>query len=128
LLKVANPKFEDAMARLEEIVNGLEKGDLSLDKSLKMFEEGVRLSKSCLKMLDEAQQKVEILVRDKEGKKKVQPFQLEDRAPPGDSGAPPGDTEEFQGNPPSVGGNKRSSTGNMGTDSTLPFEDEEENG
>ena len=74
---MANPKFEDAIARLEEIVNGLEKGDISLDKSLKMFEEGVRLSKSCLKMLDEAQQKVEILVRDKEGKKKVQPFRLE---------------------------------------------------
>jgi exodeoxyribonuclease VII small subunit len=74
---MANPKFEDAITRLEEIVNGLEKGDLSLDKSLKMFEEGVRLSKSCLKMLDEAQQKVEILVRDKDGKKKVQPFRME---------------------------------------------------
>ena len=70
------------MARLEEIVNGLEKGDLSLDKSLRMFEEGVRLSKSCLKMLDEAQQKVEILVRDKEGKKKVLPFRLEEMEEP----------------------------------------------
>ena len=88
---MANLKFEDAMARLEEIVNGLEKGDLSLDKSLKMFEEGVRLSKGCLKMLDEAQQKVEILVRDKEGKKKVRPFRLEEAGdmepPPGDMGA-----------------------------------------
>ena len=82
---MANPKFEDAMARLEEIVNGLEKGDLSLDKSLKMFEEGVRLSKSCLKMLDEAQQKVEILLRDKEGKKKPQPFRLEETEEPEDS-------------------------------------------
>ena len=92
---MANLKFEDAMARLEEIVNGLEKGDLSLDKSLKMFEEGVRLSKSCLKMLDEAQQKVEVLVRDKEGKKKVRAFRLEEaEAPSGDIGAPPGDEEE----------------------------------
>ncbi len=73
---MANLKFEDAMARLEEIVNGLEKGDLPLDESLKMFEEGVRLSKSCLKMLDEAQKKVEILIRDKEGKKKSRPFRL----------------------------------------------------
>ena len=90
---MANLKFEDAMARLEEIVNGLEKGDLSLDKSLKMFEEGVRLSKSCLKMLDEAQQKVEVLVRDKEGKKKVRPFRLEEAGDPlGDTGAPLGDT------------------------------------
>lgn len=75
---MANLKFEDAMARLEEIVNGLEKGDLPLDESLKMFEEGVRLSKSCLKMLDEAQKKVEILIRDKEGKKKVRPFRLKE--------------------------------------------------
>src|SRR5580765_820886 len=75
---MANLKFEDALARLEEIVNGLEKGDLALDKSLRMFEEGVRLSKSCLKMLDEAQQKVEMLVRDKEGKKKIRPFRLEE--------------------------------------------------
>jgi exodeoxyribonuclease VII small subunit len=75
---MAHLKFEDAMARLEEIVTGLEKGNLSLDESLKMFEEGIRLSKSCLKMLDEAQKKVEILIRDKEGKQKSRPFQLED--------------------------------------------------
>jgi exodeoxyribonuclease VII small subunit len=84
---MANLKFEDAMARLEEIVNGLEKGDLSLDKSLKMFEEGVRLSKGCLKMLNEAQQKVEILVRDKDGKKKIRHFRLEE------AGNPPGEME-----------------------------------
>ena len=95
---MANLKFEDAMARLEEIVNGLEKGNLPLDESLKMFEEGVRLSKSCLKMLDEAQKKVEILVRDKEGKKKSRPFRLEEAgilsgntgAPSGNMGASPG--------------------------------------
>jgi exodeoxyribonuclease VII small subunit len=91
---MANLKFEDAMARLEEIVNGLEKGDLSLDKSLKMFEEGVRLSKSCLKMLDEAQQKVEILVRDREGKKKVRPFRLKEaETSPTDTEALPEDME-----------------------------------
>ncbi len=105
---MANLKFEDAMARMEEIVNGLEKGDLPLDESLKMFEEGVRLSKSCLKMLDEAQKKVEVLIRDKEGKKKVRPFRLEESgapledtmilsedlgAPPGDMMIPPGDEE-----------------------------------
>src|SRR6266478_711684 len=98
---MANLKFEDAMARLEEIVNGLEKGDLSLDKSLKMFEEGVRLSKGCLKMLNEAQQKVEILVRDKDGKKKIRHFRLEEAGNPsgdmdtplGDKDAPPGEME-----------------------------------
>jgi exodeoxyribonuclease VII small subunit len=91
---MANLKFEDAMARLEEIVNGLEKGDLSLDKSLKMFEEGVRLSKGCLKMLNEAQQKVEILVRDKDGKKKIRHFRLEEAGGPlGDTDDPPGEME-----------------------------------
>jgi len=89
---MGNLKFEDAMAHLEEIVNGLEKGSLPLDESLKMFEEGVRLSKNCLKMLDEAQKKVEILVRDKEGKKKSRPFRLEEAGvPSGDTGAPPRD-------------------------------------
>ncbi len=69
-------KFEEAMARLETIVSELEKGDLPLDESLKIFEEGIRLSKSCLKMLDDAERKVEILVQDKEGKKKLRAFSL----------------------------------------------------
>jgi len=75
---MANLKFEQAIARLEEIVNDLEKGDLPLDESLKLFEEGVRLSKSCLKMLDEAQKKVEVLVRDKDGKKRSRSFRMEE--------------------------------------------------
>ena len=70
-------KFEDAMARLETIVSELEKGDLPLDESLKIFEEGIRLSKTCLKMLDEAERKVEILVQDKEGKKRLRAFSLD---------------------------------------------------
>jgi exodeoxyribonuclease VII small subunit len=69
-------KFEDAMTRLETIVSELEKGDLPLDESLKIFEEGIRLSKTCLKMLDEAERKVEILVQDKEGKKRLRAFSL----------------------------------------------------
>ena len=56
-------KFEEAMARLETIVAELEKGDLPLDESLKIFEEGIKLSKNCLKMLDEAERKVEILAQ-----------------------------------------------------------------
>lgn len=70
-------KFEDAVARLETIVSELEKGDLPLDESLKIFEEGIRLSKTCLKMLDEAERKVEILVQDKEGKKRLRAFSLD---------------------------------------------------
>lgn len=67
-------KFENAMARLETIVSDLEKGDLPLDESLKIFEEGIRLSKTCLKMLDDAERKVEILIQDKEGKKRLRAY------------------------------------------------------
>ena len=54
----AKPVFEDSLARLEEIVRHLEKGDMSLNDSLKFFEEGTKLLTSCSKMLDEAEQKV----------------------------------------------------------------------
>ncbi|HJT21428.1 MAG TPA: exodeoxyribonuclease VII small subunit [Nitrospira sp.] len=67
-------KFEQAMARLEAIVGELEKGDLPLDESLKIFEEGVRLSKNCLKILDEAERKVEVLIKDQNGKKRLHAF------------------------------------------------------
>ena len=73
-------KFEDAMARLETIVSELERGDLPLDESLKIFEEGIRLSKSCLKMLDEAERKVEILVQDKDGRKRLRAYTLDEEA------------------------------------------------
>ena len=73
-VSVAAVKFENAMARLETIVSELEKGDLPLDESLKIFEEGIRLSKTCLKMLDDAERKVEILIQDKEGKKRLRAY------------------------------------------------------
>ena len=66
-------KFEKAMGRLEEIVEGLEKGDLSLEDSLKIFEEGIRLSQVCMARLDEAEKKVEILMKEK-GKTVLKPF------------------------------------------------------
>jgi exodeoxyribonuclease VII small subunit len=71
---VAGVKFEQAMARLEAIVGELEKGDLPLDESLKIFEEGIRLSKNCLKVLEEAERKIEVLVQDKNGKKQLRAF------------------------------------------------------
>ncbi len=75
---MATVKFEDAMARLETIVSELERGDLPLDESLKIFEEGVRLSKTCLKMLDDTERKVELLVQDKDGKRRLRAFTLGD--------------------------------------------------
>ena len=71
---MAGVKFEQAMARLEAIVSELEKGDLPLDESLKIFEEGIRLSKNCLKVLEEAERKIEVLVQDKNGKKHLRAF------------------------------------------------------
>lgn len=75
---MAAVKFEQAMARLEAIVGELEKGDLPLDESLKIFEEGIRLSKNCLKVLEEAERKVEVLVQDTNGKKQLRAFSLDD--------------------------------------------------
>jgi len=75
---MAQPKFETALARLETIVTQLEKGDLPLESALKIFEEGVRLSKTCLKMLDEAERKVEILLKSQGGKKRTAPFEFEE--------------------------------------------------
>ena len=75
---MAGVKFEQAMARLESIVAELEKGDLPLDESLKIFEEGIRLSKNCLKVLEEAERKIEVLVQDNNGKKQLRAFSSAD--------------------------------------------------
>lgn len=76
---MAEIKFEDALKRLEEIVDALEKGDIPLEKSLKIFEEGVRLSRLCNKMLDKAEKKVEILMRDEKGELEAKPFEGEEK-------------------------------------------------
>ncbi len=68
------PKFEDCLQRLEVIVNELEKGDVSLDKALQLFDEGVTLSNSCRKELEEAEGKVEILLK-RNGKLQQEPFE-----------------------------------------------------
>ncbi len=75
---MAEKKFEAAMTRLEEIVQELEKGDLPLEQTLKLFEEGIRLSRICSKRLDDAERKVEILLKDKNGTIKAEPFEEEE--------------------------------------------------
>lgn len=67
------PKFEDCLQRLEEVVQELEKGEVPLEKSLTLFEEGMHLSASCRKELDEAEGKVEILLK-QNGKTQAEPF------------------------------------------------------
>jgi len=58
------PKFEECLQRLEVIVKEMERGDLPLEQSLKLFEEGVALSASCRKELEEAEGRIEILLKD----------------------------------------------------------------
>jgi exodeoxyribonuclease VII small subunit len=75
---MAEKKFETALARLEEIVQELERGDLSLEQSLKYFEEGIKLARICNKRLEEAERKVEILMKDKSGNLVAKPFEEEE--------------------------------------------------
>jgi exodeoxyribonuclease VII small subunit len=60
---MAEKKFEDSLERLETIVEKMESGDLTLDQAMKYYEEGIRLSRFCYKKLDEAEKKIEKLVK-----------------------------------------------------------------
>lgn len=60
-------KFERAMERLEKIVQELEKGELDIDKSLQIFEEGIQMSRVCSEKLKEAEQKIEKLTKNGKG-------------------------------------------------------------
>ena len=71
------PNFEVSLQRLEEIVDELEKGNVPLEQALKLFEEGLKLSSSCRKELEEAEGKVEILLRKADGKVVAEPFEPE---------------------------------------------------
>jgi exodeoxyribonuclease VII small subunit len=73
------PKFEECLQRLEQIVDELEKGNVPLEQALKLFEEGLKLSSSCRKELEEAEGKVEILLR-QNGKLQPEPYETADRA------------------------------------------------
>lgn len=59
--------FEQSISELEEIASKLEAGDTSLDESLELFEQGIKLSKSCQKMLDDAEKKVSVLMANEDG-------------------------------------------------------------
>ena len=69
-----NLNFEETMKELEEIVQELEKGELNLDDSIQKFEKGMELSKSASKYLEDAEKKITILVKDKEGNLEEQDF------------------------------------------------------
>ncbi len=75
--------FEKALNRLSAIVSSLEKGDLPLQESLQLFEEGVKLSRYCSDRLEEAERRIDVLVKGKGGKTTEEPFEeanLEDQS------------------------------------------------
>lgn len=70
--------FETQLAALEKVVRELERGDLPLEESLKLFEEGVRLSRECQERLNQAERRIEVLLRDGEGRPVLSAFDEED--------------------------------------------------
>ena len=74
-------EFEKSLARLEEVVKRLESADLPLDEAMKLFEEGVKLSRDCQKQLEEAEGRVEILLKKADGKLQAEPFDTDEDNP-----------------------------------------------
>ncbi len=71
----AKKKFEEALEELENVVERLESGELSLEDSLAAFEDGVKLVKYCNQKLSEVEKKIELLVKDKEGRLQLKPLE-----------------------------------------------------
>ena len=71
---MAKLTFEIAMKQLEQIVQELESGNLSLEDSIKKFEEGIKLSKFCSAKLDETEKKITLLLKDQDGNVIEKPF------------------------------------------------------
>lgn len=69
--------FESSLMALEKIVRELEEGDLALERSLELFEEGVRLSRECQERLNSAERRIEILLQDNEGQSIISAFEGE---------------------------------------------------
>lgn len=73
-----NKTFETSLLELEKIVRELEQGDLSLEESLKLFEDGVKLSRECQERLNQAERRIEVLLKDENGNPALQAIQPED--------------------------------------------------
>jgi len=74
---MAKEKFEEALGRLEDIVKRMEAGDMTLEESLKAFEEGIKLAGLCSRKLDEAERRVEILLKQEE-ELVIKPFKVKE--------------------------------------------------
>ena len=71
-------KFEEQLTALETVVDRLERGELSLEESVRLFEEGVKLSNACKQELEAAEGKIQVLVEQSQGRMKVADLVLED--------------------------------------------------
>ena len=69
--------FESSLEELERIVRELEQGELPLERSLELFEQGVKLSRECQDRLNQAERRIEILMRDSQGRSVARPFESE---------------------------------------------------
>jgi len=69
--------FESSLEELERIVRELEQGELPLEKSLELFEQGVKFSRECQERLNQAERRIEVLMRDNQGRPTVKPFEPE---------------------------------------------------
>ena len=78
--------FEASLEALEQIVHELESGDLPLEKSLELFEDGIRLSRQCQERLNQAERRIEVLLQDNQGRPVVSVFE-EAKTMPQDSSA-----------------------------------------
>ncbi len=76
--KQPEPSFEDALKRLEEVLDSLEHGDLNLEESVKAFEEGAGLVRFCHGRLDDVERRVELLLKDEAGRFFTRPFPEEE--------------------------------------------------
>ena len=76
--EAATLDFEAAIAELEQLVEIMEQGDISLEESLKNFERGIELTRNCQKALQEAEQKVQILTQNNKGEETLETFTPED--------------------------------------------------
>lgn len=74
---MAKIKFEDSLKELEDIVERLERGDLSLDETLSEYEEGIKRYKQCITLLENAEKKIQILVKDENGVFRTKDFEVD---------------------------------------------------
>ena len=95
---MAKMKFEEALERLEQIVCQLEDGSLGLDESMKIFDEGIKLTQACTKKLEESEKRIQILLKNERGEKSLHPFIFgdDDSSPSSDGSDGSDDSDEAE--------------------------------